>query len=236
MPSSVPYALPIVASIARQLRPMSVLDVGVGFGKYGHLFREYLDIWEMEDVSDYDKSRWKTRIEGIEATPEYITPLHDYLYDKIHIGDVVDIIETLGKYDVIIMADVLEHFDKDVGVDLLDKLYAHTEKCLVLTFPPNCVESRGVLGNPYECHRSSWNRADFRRFPSVRYKPLERRAALVAITRPPHQPPTLTPCFGVRRRAGWRGLAATVLVHALGPARASRLATRIAGEPVVLHT
>ncbi|MBU0718430.1 MAG: class I SAM-dependent methyltransferase [Planctomycetes bacterium] len=236
MPSSTPYALPTIASIARQLRPRSVLDVGIGFGKYGYLFREYLDIWDMEDVGDYDRDRWKVIIEGIEATPEYITPLHDYIYDTIHVGDVTEIIDGLGLYDVIIIGDVIEHFPKPIGEALLDKLYAHTGQCLLLTFPPNCPKTHDTLHNPRECHRSSWDRQDFRRFPNVAYKLFEGRSALVALTKPPHTPPVLTPCFGVRRRRGWKGLATSLLVRTLGASTASRLATWLAGEPVVLRT
>ncbi len=235
MPTSVPYCIPIIASVARQLRPASVLDVGVGFGKYGCLFREYLDIWEAKSVDDYAKSRWRTRIDGIEATREYITPLHRFIYDEIYIGDVLSIIDTLGRYDVIVMGDVLEHFEKDVGNDLLDKLYEHTEHCLLLTFPPDCAIEHNVVGNPYEAHRSTWNRADFRRFDQVAYKLVEGYTALVALTKPPHQPPLLTPCFAARRRAGWKGLVAALMVRTLGSANASRLATWLLGEPITLR-
>ena len=44
MPSSRPNTIPTVIHIVKQLRPSSILDVGVGFGKWGHLFREYTDI------------------------------------------------------------------------------------------------------------------------------------------------------------------------------------------------
>ena len=230
MPSSAPYALPVIAGIARQVRPSSVLDIGVGFGKYGCLFREYLDIWDMQSVSDYERSRWKTRIEGIEATPEYLTPLHDYIYDRIHLGDVNEVIDTLGAYDVVVMGDVLEHFPKPAGAALLDKLFAHTAKCLLLTFPPDCAENHNVLGNPYESHRSSWNRKDFRRFDRVGYRVFEGRVALVVIAKPPHELPLLTPYFGARRRTGgWQGLAMNLLVGTLGPSRAARLSTRLTG-------
>ena len=235
MPSSVPYAVPIIANIARQLRPARVLDVGVGFGKYGFLIREYTDIWDMQSVDDYRPERWKMFIDGVDATAAYITPLHEYVYDTIHIGDITELIDTLGNYDVIIMGDVLEHFDKPVGERLLDKLYEHTNKCLLLTFPPNCRANDSVIGNPYEAHRSAWNGKDFRRFPQAEYKLLEGRAALVAITKPPHTPPLLTPCFGARRRKGWKGLATSFLVRTLGPVNASRLATWLAGEPRILR-
>ena len=165
MPSSVPYAVPIIANIARQLRPAHVLDVGVGFGKYGYLLREYTDIWDMQNVDDYRPERWKTIIDGVDATTASIIPLHEYVYDTIHIGDITELVDTLGSYDVIIMGDVLEHFDKPIGERLLDKLYEHTNKCLLLTFPPNCRTNDSVIGNPYEAHRSAWNGSDFRRFP-----------------------------------------------------------------------
>lgn len=235
MPTSVPYCIPIIASVARQLRPASVLDVGVGFGKYGCLFREYLDIWEAKSVDEYPKSRWRTRIDGIDATREYITPLHRFIYDEIYVGDVLSIIDTLGQYDVIVMGDVLEHFEKNVGNDLLNKLYEHTGRCLLLTFPPNCAIEHDVLGNPYEAHRSNWTRADFRRFDQVEYKLVEGYTALVALTKPSHLPPLLTPSFGARRRAGWKGVVANLMVRVLGPGNASRLATWLLGERVALR-
>lgn len=235
MPTSVPYCIPTIAGVARQILPASVLDVGVGFGKYGVLFREYLEIWEMRNVGDYDRSRWKTRIDGIEATAEYLTPLHEYIYDKIHIGDVRTIIDSLGLYDVVIMGDVLEHFDKQAGTELLEALYAHTNKCLLLTFPENCAINHNVLENPFESHRSSWSRKDFSRFPRVASKLIENYSALVAIAKPPHHPPLLTPSFAARRRAGFKGVVANLMVHALGSSAASRMATRILGRPVALH-
>ena len=48
MPSSRPNTIPTVINLLRQLKPQSILDVGVGFGKWGHLFREYTDILEAE--------------------------------------------------------------------------------------------------------------------------------------------------------------------------------------------
>lgn len=42
MPSSFHEALSIVVPFVIDLAPVRILDVGVGFGKYGFLFREYL--------------------------------------------------------------------------------------------------------------------------------------------------------------------------------------------------
>lgn len=235
MPTSVPYCVPIIASVARQLRPRSVLDVGVGFGKYGFLFREYTDIWNMQSLDDYPKEQWKTRIDGIEATDRYLTPMHDYIYDRIHIGDVTNIIDGLATYDIIIMGDVLEHFDKTVGHELLDKLLAHTSKCLLLTFPADCPPKDNVLGNPYESHRSAWNRRDFTRFPHVASKMLENYTALVAIAKTAESLPLLTTSFAARRRRGWKSTASWIMVKTMGPRIASRLASAVMGEKVVLR-
>lgn len=236
MPTSVPYAIPIVACIARQLRPATVLDIGVGFGKYGYLFREYTDIWDMTTVGDYDRSQWKTRIEGIEATAEYLTPMHRYLYDDIHVGDVRTVLDSLPQYDVIIMGDVLEHFTKGEGDALLDRLYAHANQCVLLTFPRNCAINHNVLGNPYEAHRSPWDVSDFRRFPRVAHRLLEDYSALVAIAVPPHDPPLLTPSFAARRRTGWKGAVTRWAVSMLGATPASRLASWFLRRNVTLRT
>ena len=66
MPSSRPNAIPTTVHVVRQLDPASILDVGVGFGKWGLLFREYTDIRASEtDSHRYQKAAWKIRIDGI---------------------------------------------------------------------------------------------------------------------------------------------------------------------------
>lgn len=236
MPTSAPYAIPIIASVARQLRPKSVLDVGIGFGKYGFLFREYLDIWDAADVTGCSRANWSTRIDGIEATREYVTELQEFLYDKIHLGDVREVLETLDTYDVVVMGDLLEHFEREVGEALLDVAYAHTDQCLLLTFPLGCARNTNVLNNLHESHLSRWSRKDFRRFPQVGYKTLQGRTAVVAITKPPTRPPVLTPSFAGRRRTGWKGVVSVALTNAFGQHQASRLVSWVLGEQVNLRS
>src|SRR5437667_436455 len=88
MPSSRPNPIPTVIHLLRQLKPQSILDVGVGFGKWGHLFREYTDILEAErDPARYERKNWRVKIDGIEGHASYLTEMHRYLYDEIHIGE-----------------------------------------------------------------------------------------------------------------------------------------------------
>src|SRR5947209_6321157 len=106
VPSSRPSTIPTIIHLARQLRPHSILDVGVGFGKWGHLFREYTDILEAErDPPRYDRKNWRVTIDAIEGHSAYITAMHHYLYNNIHIGNAYDLIQRLPSYDLVFMGD-----------------------------------------------------------------------------------------------------------------------------------
>ncbi len=71
MPSSHLYQINEILALIMATNPESLLDVGVGFGKYGFLSREYLELWDgREQYHD-----WKRRIVGIEACKKYLTPL-----------------------------------------------------------------------------------------------------------------------------------------------------------------
>src|SRR6266545_5686189 len=99
MPSSRPNTIPTVIHLIRQLKPKSILDVGVGFGKWGHLFREYTDINEAEnDPGRYQRKKWRVRIDGIEGYAPYLTPMHRYLYNNIHVGDATKLLNKLPPY------------------------------------------------------------------------------------------------------------------------------------------
>jgi len=106
MPSSRPNTIPTVIHLIRQLKPRSILDVGVGFGKWGHLFREYTDINESErDSKRYERNNWKVRIDGIEGNASYITDMHRYLYNEIHLGNARTVLRELPDHDIIFMGD-----------------------------------------------------------------------------------------------------------------------------------
>jgi hypothetical protein len=139
--------------------------MGVGFGKWGHLFREYTDIVAAKhDPRRYQREHWQTRIDGIEGHEPYITPMHRYLYNDIHLGDMRDVIHRLGRYDVIFMGDVIEHLDKTDGEAFLRVCLEHADKAVIASTPGSFVKQSGVCGNPLEAHRSFWTVTDFERF------------------------------------------------------------------------
>src|ERR1700675_2191381 len=83
------------------LRPRSVLDIGIGYGKYGVLAREFLEFWL--EYKPYQER--KIKIDGIEAFPEYVNAGHRYYYDEIYIGNALNIVSGLGQYDLILIID-----------------------------------------------------------------------------------------------------------------------------------
>jgi SAM-dependent methyltransferase len=155
VPSSSHFHISKMVDWITQIQPKSVLDVGVGFGKWGFLAREYLDV----SAGRYAPADWQVRIEGVEAFPEYATPLYSYIYDQVHYGDVREVIGSLPDYDLVIIGDVIEHFTKKEGRELLNKL--RTKARFVLLSSPTVFFQQEMFGNEYETHRSFWTVRDF---------------------------------------------------------------------------
>lgn len=198
MPSSRPNTIPTVLHLIRQLRPQSILDVGVGFGKWGHLFREYTDILEAEqDPARYERGRWRVRIDGIEGFASYITEMHRYLYNEIHIGDMREVLPRLPEYDVVFLGDVIEHLEKPRGEQLLRDAVAHAKKAVIVSTPKYPTEQADLCANELERHRSVWSARSFRKFPGAQVKTVDQATLLAVIVKegvprlqlsPPRQP------------------------------------------------
>jgi hypothetical protein len=157
MPSSHPYQLNEILELIIETKPRQLLDIGIGFGKYGFLAREYLELWQPGSVYG---SRTH-RIDGIEAFEAYLTPLHHLIYDHIYTGDARDILPALNdQYDLILMIDVFEHFSYDDGRKVLE----YCRRCgrnILISVPRIMSEQEDVFDNPYETHRYNWKRKDF---------------------------------------------------------------------------
>ena len=162
MPTSFPDPITTVVKALEALAPASVLDIGCGFGKYGLLCREYLDVWWLR----YRRQDWRVRIDAVEAFEAYLTPVHWYVYNEIYIGDVRELVEELPSYNLVLMMDVIEHLEKEEGMELLESL---KKKCgnILLSTPAIPITARSGLGNPYQEHKSFWEIRDFGDDPGV---------------------------------------------------------------------
>ncbi len=156
MPTSDVHNIVPILSVIQNLQPRSVLDIGCGFGKYGVLLREYLDVWH-ERLETED---WQIRLEGIDAFAPYHNPIWDYIYRKVHVGEAQEILPTLPEFDVILIADVIEHLEREVAIELV-RCGLSKGKFVVLSTPKEFYPQQDVNENPYEIHRILWTRADF---------------------------------------------------------------------------
>lgn len=151
MPISYPDALSRIGWKILQVRPRTVLDIGCGCGLFGLLAREYTDI----DKRRLHKEAWEARIDAIEVFPEYITSVHDWAYDRVFIGDALEVLPDLDPYDLVICTDVLEHFSFADGSRLLDIIRGKAAHAVIST-PAKWIPQKGVFGNEYETHRHHW--------------------------------------------------------------------------------
>lgn len=165
MPSSAIESIPHIIELIRKNNPKlkSVLDVGVGFGKNGYLLREYFDVREYKK---FKPRSWKLKITGVEIFPAYLSELQRKVYTKIIIGDIFKILPKLGKFEVTLLTDIIEHFPKDKGLELLDKLFQHT-KSVIITTPLGFLPQAAIDSNPHEEHKSGWILNDFKKFKII---------------------------------------------------------------------
>ena len=217
MPTGTPTQLPYVVSIIQQLQPRSILDIGIGFGKWGHIFREYTDIVNsFEDVARYRKEGWRVRIDGVEGFEPYVTQMHRFLYDNLYVADVRDLIDKAERYDVIYLGDVIEHIEKDKAVEIIDKCVSLANKAVILSTPLGFTEQADACGNELERHRSGWRPADFVRYPRRVVKTFERSSLLVVLLAADAPFPTLNWRYHKQPMPRHRRLARWLLSRLLG--------------------
>ena len=132
MPTSHYRKIPSIIGIADKLENIrSVLDVGAGFGKYGMILREHLDIRK----GRLDRDKWLVQIDAVE--PANVGLLNKQPYNDIYLEPIQDLLTSLGEYDLVVLADVLEYMEKDVGLDVLMKLYkSHCKQGIVVSYAP----------------------------------------------------------------------------------------------------
>ena len=141
--------------------PGTVLDLGIGHGINGAGIRNWLDC----GIKPYS-----TRIEGVEGWPAYRSPLWD-CYDQVHETTIQEFLTRDDRHwDMILMTDVLEHFDKEEGELILEgcKQRLNTGGNLIVVTPAVWIEQGAAYGNELERHRSLWKPGDFPGFYLVK--------------------------------------------------------------------
>ncbi len=144
MATSEHWQIPWVVELMARERPLSVLDVGAGWGKFGVLAREYAQ---------------PQRLDAIDVAP----PRYP-VYDHVYVGDVRDLDRLIPaetpRYDLALVVEVLEHFEKADGWRVLELLSQRARRILIAT--PWGYRPQEAPGLPYESHRSGWYPWEFR--------------------------------------------------------------------------
>jgi len=154
------------ARLVNLVEPTSVLDLGCGEG------------YVLESLVSSGVSAALT---GIDMSPQAVEAARDRLGDRAEIieGDVTDLRPTLGRYDIVMMMEVLEHLDHpESALELVEGL---TGSHVILSVPRepafrglNLLRLKNVrrLGNDPE-HVQNWTKRGFQRFVSERFHVLE---------------------------------------------------------------
>lgn len=154
-------------TLVKKINPYKILDVGIGFGRWGILFREILEIWDEENYS----GKWKRQIDGVEIFEGYLNEYHKLFYTNIFRMDIREFIKIYNeKYDLINCGDIIEHFEKKDGENLIKSLLERTNY-LFINLPLGKYWEQGIKNNnPNEQHLSIWKINEFEKYPFKKIK------------------------------------------------------------------
>ena len=163
MPFSQSSQLSAIVGYAEQLQPASVLDVGTGMGQYGFLLRtnlEHINLFDVERGVQRPRQSWHVVIDGIEGHAGYRSPVHDYAYNRLLIGDAMQLLPTINDdaYELVMAIDILEHLSEADGLQFLGHCRRIASRAALVSTPKEFV-AQDVAANPYENHRSVWSQA-----------------------------------------------------------------------------
>lgn len=161
MGTSRPYVLSYICERIIEEKPRFILDIGIGFGKYGFLSREYTDIWN----GNYDN--FQSFIIGVEVfKSNFKNCLVDKIYDKIYYDKIQNVYKNIKNLDMSFFCDVIEHMNKEDGKFVLNFLKKESKVSFIST-PLNPGNRGGMYGNQYESHISKWNIEELSEYGNV---------------------------------------------------------------------
>lgn len=157
MPIGCTSLIPFIAQDLYLRRPRRVLDLGCGNGIYGALVRNYCGNLAPESPT-------QTYLVGVEGFGAYRNPLWD-VYDRVKVQPIPDFLVASDHHlwDVIILVDVIEHFEHAAGWLLLKQLKTRLNPGGVLWVgtPAIWLPQGATFGNDFETHRSLWDAEEF---------------------------------------------------------------------------
>lgn len=147
--TSNPMTIPVLINYLKKREPFkSVLDVGVGYGKYGFLIREYFET----HLGRFKKGDFEIRVDGVEPFKEMIT-FQQQIYDNIFFKTIEQLEISQGVYDIILWIDILEHLPKEEAIFHFNRLKKHGKEHIIAT-PKTFIKQKLIVNTEYDQHRS----------------------------------------------------------------------------------
>ena len=82
----------------------------------------------------------------------------------MYIGNAAEILDRNElNYDLVLLIDVLEHFEKEQGVDLIKKILKNNRGVLI-SIPKDIGLQEDAFKNTYETHRANWSKKELSKF------------------------------------------------------------------------
>jgi len=145
MPYSSESGKAYIRNIIGRIKHDRMLDIGCGSGTYAKMFPE---------------AQWV----GVEAWEPYINEFGlNNFYNQIVLGDARSVtFAHLGRFDVAMLGDVLEHMEKEEAVELFNRVRAIADTVIV-SIPIGHYPQDAYNGNPHEKHvTDNWSDQEFR--------------------------------------------------------------------------
>lgn len=125
-----------------------ILDLGIGSGTFGKLIKTRIPS--------------PTRITGVEIWEKYRGRNWAY-YDEIILEDIRAFLARDSRaFDFVLMIDVLEHFEKPYGEEVLRDLRCRAQRAIIVSTPITDYPQGPFRGNQNEVHRCIWRRRDLK--------------------------------------------------------------------------
>lgn len=98
---------------------------------------------------------------GVDAWEPCVKEAPD-CYDSLVCGDAIEFLRTLENQsvDLIVAAELIEHYDRDEGLELLNEC-DRVARWTLITTPNGFMKQGKIKDNPYQVHRSGWTMRDF---------------------------------------------------------------------------
>jgi hypothetical protein len=101
----------------------------------------------------------RVKIDAVEVQAAYLFPYLENIYSAVHVGKIEDLYVGLPRYDVVLMADIIEHLDKEIALRIVNHFLGAGSAIVIST--PKQFFNQHLFDSPYEEHISHWSPRDF---------------------------------------------------------------------------